>query len=312
MPSGVGYQGHSRRFTSPCTLYNRSLCRSIYHPVTLAYCLLTIITYEACVITSETIAVLPNIKGAKLTFFSKKGTRPVALNEITDELVSALEELKFGLPVTHVYNPLVYARSAWDLYCERYGKGQKRVILLGMNPGPFGMSQVGVPFGEIEHVRDWLGIEVPIGKPPVEHPKRPIKGFGCARSEVSGRRLWSWAKETYGSPERFFETFFITNYCPLVFMEGPNGRNRIPEKLPKSERDPMFAACDQALRQTIEHFEPEFVVGVGKFAEKKARQVVGHLDLKIGSVLHPSPASPLANRGWAPLMTNGLQELGIL
>lgn len=235
-----------------------------------------------------------------------------SLKQITDQLVEGLEPLSFTAPVSHVYNPLVYAREAWDLYCERFGVGPKRVLLLGMNPGPFGMAQCGVPFGEIAHVRDWLGIETPVGKPPLEHPKRPILGFDCPRSEVSGRRLWSWAKDTYGTPEAFFETFFIANYCPLVFMEGPNGKNRVPEKLPKAEREPLFALCDHALRQTVELLEPELVVGVGKFAEKKAKQVVGDLDLRIGSVAHPSPASPIANRGWAPLMTRGLRELGVL
>ena len=35
----------------------------------------------------------------------------------------------------------------------------KRVVFLGMNPGPFGMAQVGVPFGEVAAVRDWLRID---------------------------------------------------------------------------------------------------------------------------------------------------------
>jgi single-strand selective monofunctional uracil DNA glycosylase len=233
------------------------------------------------------------------------------LREITDTLVADLDGLTFGPPVTHVYNPLVYAREAWDLYCEKYGQGRRGTLLLGMNPGPFGMGQVGVPFGEIAHVRDWLGIDVPVGKPPVEHPKRPVLGFDCTRSEVSGRRLWSWAKDTYETPEAFFERYFVANYCPLVFMEE-SGRNRVPEKLPKAERTPLFEACDRALRRTVELLEPRFVVGVGKFAEKKARAVVGDLDVVIGSVPHPSPASPLANRGWAPLMTAALRDLGVL
>ena len=235
----------------------------------------------------------------------------MTLRTITDELVNELDALKFGAPVTHVYNPLVYARSAWNEYCDRYGSGRKKFILLGMNPGPFGMAQCGVPFGEIEHVKNWLGIHRKIGKPHIEHPKRPILGFDCPRSEVSGRRLWGWAKETFRTPERFFENFFITNYCPLVFMEE-SGRNFIPEKLPKSTRLPTFAACDRALQRTIEYFDPEYVIGVGKFAEKKARQLLGDQPIKIGSVPHPSPASPLANRGWAPLMTNGLKSLGVL
>ena len=236
----------------------------------------------------------------------------MSLKEITDELIKALQPLKFSAPVTHVYNPLIYARAAWEQYCQKYGRGTRKVLALGMNPGPFGMSQVGVPFGEIEHVRDWLGIHVPIQKPPIEHPKRPILGFDCPRSEVSGRRLWSWAKETYGTPENFFQTFFITNYCPLVFMEGPNGRNFVPEKLPKTEREPLFDACDHALRQTIELMQPDYILGVGKFAEKKAKQVAGDLDIVIGSVPHPSPASPIANRGWSPLMSKALRDIGIL
>jgi single-strand selective monofunctional uracil DNA glycosylase len=232
------------------------------------------------------------------------------LARITDELVAELEQLSFGPPVTHVYNPLVYAREAWDLYCEKYGQGRREILMIGMNPGPFGMAQVGVPFGEIAHVVDWLKIKTPIGKPPVEHPKRPILGFDCPRSEVSGKRLWGWAKDTYGTPEAFFSRYFIANYCPLVFMEE-SGRNRIPEKLAKAERASIYAACDRALRQTVEHFQPRYLVGVGKFAEKKARQVAGDLDLLIGSVPHPSPASPLANRGWAPQMHAALKSLGI-
>lgn len=233
------------------------------------------------------------------------------LTQITDDLVADLDGLSFGLPVTHVYNPLVYARSAYDAYCARFGQGRPREILLvGMNPGPFGMAQVGVPFGEVATVRDWMGIDTPIGKPPVEHPKRPVLGFDYPRSEVSGRRLWGWARETFGTPEAFHERFFVANYCPLVFMEE-GGRNRVPEKLSKEERTPMFAACDRALRRTVEHFQPRFVVGIGKFAEKKAKQLVGDMDVIIGSVPHPSPASPLANRGWSPLMTAGLQDLGI-
>lgn len=232
------------------------------------------------------------------------------LAQITDDLVAELDGLTFGQPVTHVYNPLVYAREAWDAYCEKYGQGQKQVVLVGMNPGPFGMAQCGVPFGEIAHVRDWLGINVPVGKPLVEHPKRPVLGFHCTRSEVSGRRLWSWARETYKTPEAFFRHFFIANYCPLVFMEE-SGRNRVPEKLPKAEQTPMYAACDRALRRTVAMCDPKFVVGVGKFAEKKAKVVVGGLDVIIGSVPHPSPANPLANKDWAALMDRALAELGI-
>lgn len=232
------------------------------------------------------------------------------LPEITDDLVRELEPLTFAAPTSHVYNPLVYARAPWDLYCERYGKGPREVLLVGMNPGPFGMAQVGVPFGEVALVRDWLGLEAPVDRPAVEHPKRPISGFACPRSEVSGARVWGWARDRFGTPEAFFERFFIANYCPLVFMEE-SGRNRVPEKLPAAEREPLFSACDRALRRTIECFGPRLVLGVGKFAETRARSVAEDLGIEIGSVPHPSPASPLANRGWAPLMDAALAGYGL-
>lgn len=234
------------------------------------------------------------------------------LNRITDDLVADLARLTFALPTAYVYNPLVYARAPWDLYCEKYGQGRREALLWGMNPGPFGMAQCGVPFGEVNYARDWLGLEAPVGRPPKEHPKRPIEGFACKRSEVSGARLWGWAKDAYGTPEAFFSRFFIANYSPLVFMEE-SGRNRVPEKLPKQEREPLFVACDRAMLRTIEHFQPRYVIGVGKFAEDRLRAVLAgsKLDPIIGRVPHPSPASPLANAGWAPLVDAALRDLGL-
>ena len=170
-------------------------------------------------------------------------------------------------PVTHVYNPLEYARRAHNAYIRSYGDELKRVVFLGMNPGPFGMAQTGVPFGDIAYVRDWLGIDEPVGHPAIEHPKRPVQGFDCPRSEVSGSRLWGAIAEHYGRPERFFKSRFIANYCPLVFIES-SGRNRTPDKLPASERGPLFSSCDAYLRRLVEIFEAEWVIGIGAFAEQ--------------------------------------------
>ncbi len=236
---------------------------------------------------------------------------PDSLRRITDDLVAELAGLHFAPPVTHVYNPLIYARRAWDEYCERYGSGRPEVLLLGMNPGPFGMAQVGVPFGEVALVRDWLLIDVPIDKPLLEHPKRPVLGFACTRSEVSGARLWGWARDRFGTPEAFFRRFFVTNYCPLVFMAA-SGANITPDKLPAFERAPIFAACDRALRRTIDCLEPRLVVGVGKFAEQRIKTTLGDAaTVAVGCLPHPSPASPLANRGWAGLADRTMAELGI-
>ena len=229
---------------------------------------------------------------------------------IADALTRATSKLEFAPPVTHVYNPLRYAKEPHAAYVERFAKRGIEALFLGMNPGPWGMAQTGVPFGEVALVRDWLGIEARVGKPKHEHPKRPITGFACERSEVSGRRLWGWAQERFGEPEAFFERFFIWNYCPLVFMEE-SGKNRTPDKLPAAERDPLFEACNKALVRMVEYLEPKRVIGVGKFAESRAREVLAAQGCEFGTILHPSPASPMANRGWAPQAERQLVAMGI-
>ena len=215
------------------------------------------------------------------------------LTDITDDLCRDLAQLRFGAPVTHVYNPLEYARPAWDQYCQKYASAPRRILLLGMNPGPFGMAQIGVPFGEVRMAQDFLGIDAAIGKPPNEHPKRPVQGYACTRSEVSGQRFWGWVRDTYTTPERFFAQFFVTNYCPLCFM-SESGANVTPDKLPAHEREALFAACDRALRRTVALMQPEIAIGVGQFAETRLRiALADQPQVRVSRVLHPNdPANP--------------------
>lgn len=225
-------------------------------------------------------------------------------------LAAHVDVLTFNPPVTHVYNPLDYAWAAHEQYLRKFGGTQKRVIFLGMNPGPFGMVQTGVPFGEIASVRDWLGISAKIGKPEHYNPKRPVLGFDCPNSEVSGRRLWGLFKERFGEPEKFFADHFVANYCPLAFVEQ-GGRNLTPDKLPPSEKNPLLAVCDTHLRRVLEIQQPEWLIGIGGFAAKRGELVSEGLKVKVGQILHPSPASPAANRGWGAAVTKQLIELGV-
>ena len=228
----------------------------------------------------------------------------------TKRLRTAVNKLRFADPITHVYNPLDYAWAMHEQFLSRFGGGRKRVLMLGMNPGPWGMAQTGIPFGEIAAVRDYLGIDAPIKKPKGEHPKRPIQGLACNRSEVSGRRLWGLMAERWPDPADFFKDHIVVNYCPLVFMEE-SGKNFTPDKLPVAEREPLEKACDAHLRCLAEVWRPEWVVGVGAFAEACAKRALDGLDLSFGKVLHPSPASPAANRGWAQQAEKQMIELGL-
>ncbi|MBO47040.1 MAG: single-stranded DNA-binding protein [Planctomycetes bacterium] len=231
--------------------------------------------------------------------------------QIAKRLREEVSGLRFADPVTHVYNPLEYA---WDLhkqYLQRYARNGVQAIWVGMNPGPWGMAQTGVPFGEVGMVRDWLKLDGKVEQPKSLHPKRPIQGLDCPRSEVSGRRLWTWASNFFDSADSFFDRFFVFNWCPLCFMEE-SGKNRTPDKLHIAEREPLRKVCDRALIETVQALQPKMVVGVGKFARDQATRILRDVDIEIGQILHPSPASPMANRGWAEQAERQLQELGLL
>jgi single-strand selective monofunctional uracil DNA glycosylase len=233
-----------------------------------------------------------------------------ALIAAAGRLCAETSRLRFRSPVTHVYNPLAYAWEPHEAYLRKFGATPKRSVFLGMNPGPFGMVQTGVPFGEVAAVRDWLGIEGLVGKPRREHPRRPITGFACARSEVSGQRLWGLFAGRFRTPQQFFAAHVVMNYCPMAFLES-GGRNRTPDKLPAAEKAALFAACDRHLRAIIAALQPEWLIGIGDFAAKRAEQVFGGSPLKLGRILHPSPASPAANRNWSALATRQIKALGV-
>jgi len=224
-------------------------------------------------------------------------------------LADEVRDLRFSEPIAFVYHPLDYAWAPHAAYIAAYGRARKDVVFLGMNPGPFGMTQTGVPFGEVKAARDFLKVEAPVSRPAREHPDRPVQGFACTRAEVSGSRLWGAVAQRWGTAERFFHKHYVANYCPLTFLEA-GGKNFTPDKLPASERAPLEAACDRHLLRLVELLEPKWVIGIGTFAEKRAHKLVG-ARAQIGRILHPSPASPTANHGWAEAAAADLTALGL-
>ena len=242
-----------------------------------------------------------------------------ALKRAARRLNGCLARLEFDNPVAYIYNPLEYAWDGYSRYLERFAGNRggppkgKRVLFLGMNPGPWGMAQTGVPFGEIESVRTWMGIDEQVGRPRIEHPRRPVTGFATTRSEVSGRRLWGLMRERFGAAQRFFEHHFVGNYCPLLFLDS-DGRNITPDKLRSRDREALFVCCDEHLRAAIRILDPRWLIGIGRFTEQRLRSVnrgqEGGQRL-VTSILHPSPASPAANRDWAGNTTERLISLEI-
>lgn len=233
------------------------------------------------------------------------------LIEIADRLRREMRELAFSAPAAYVYSPLDYAWEPHRRYLEQWGGRGAKVLLVGMNPGPFGMAQTGVPFGAVPPVRDWLRCEATVGTPERVHPSRPVEGFACRRNEVSGMRLWGWAKDLHGTPESFFETFFVHNYCPLLFL-ADSGANLVPEKLKAAERARVLPPCERALRETAEALAVDWVIGVGNWAEARAREALAGTSVRVGRILHPSPASPAARHDWGLQATGQLRQQGVL
>lgn len=243
-------------------------------------------------------------------FWNKDVTMLKDYQKFTDNFNANLAKLSFSAPVAYVYNPLDYAKNGWLAYCEKYGMPPKRIMFIGMNPGPWGMAQTGVPFGAVKQVKGWLGLHMEVGKPPVEHPKRPVTGLACTRNEVSGTRVWGWAEQRYDTPENFFKDFFVHNYCPLIFYTE-EAKNITPDKIKPSERGPLLEVCDESLRWLALIIKPQYAIGVGKFAADRAKIALAGMDIKTFGIMHPSPANPKANSGWARIIEDEMREAGL-
>ncbi|XP_027857794.1 single-strand selective monofunctional uracil DNA glycosylase [Xiphophorus couchianus] len=242
------------------------------------------------------------------------GTPSSRFLQAEQELNALLRGLTFGEPVRYIYNPLEYAWDTHRCYVEKYCQPGKTVLFLGMNPGPFGMAQTGVPFGEVKSVVDWLKISGEVGRPAEEHPKRRILGLGCTQSEVSGARFWGFFRKLCGEPEQFFRHCFVHNLCPLIFMSA-SGKNLTPPELPAAEREKLLSLCDAALCKVVEALDVSMVIGVGKVAEQRARRALsssGVVNVRVEGVMHPSPRNPLANKGWEEVAKAKLADLGVL
>ncbi|MDX1612095.1 MAG: single-stranded DNA-binding protein, partial [Candidatus Thermoplasmatota archaeon] len=220
--------------------------------------------------------------------------------EAAQRLSKACDGLTFQHPVAHVYNPLSYAWDGQRQYIERfaYDPLPRPVLFVGMNPGPWGMGQTGVPFGDVDKVQA-MGIEeIEVQQPAEPLDKRPVDGLDCHRNEVSGTRLYTGLQAVYGTLQEAYQHLFIVNYCPLLFYDE-DARNLTPPRLRKADREAIFEVCQEHLIHLIEHFQPDHLVGIGKFAQRRANaalEAMGRDDEEAGYLLHPSPANPMANK----------------
>jgi len=230
-----------------------------------------------------------------------------AAKQLSSACDKAIKKIERKTIVAHATNPLDYAWQHHEQYLSNWGGLGAKTLLLGMNPGPWGMAQSGVPFGSTNIAKTLLRIKpFQLETPPNAHPKRPIIGLDLERQEISGQRLWSLMFDHYGEGKDVFSNIFVVNHCPLLLL-GESGKNLTPDNLPASVMKPVLDACDEHLKQVVEIMEIERIIGVGKYAEKRARMTFNAgkngngltpsgREITITTCWHPSPASPLANR----------------
>ena len=255
---------------------------------------------------------MPAAKPAKAPTKTTDPSTTDALVLISRRLARATARLTFTPLVAHVYAPLAYAREPHERYLA-LAKAPIDALFVGMNPGPFGMAQTGVPFGEIAAVRGFLAIDGRVRVPRDTHPKRPVQGFACTRAEVSGQRFWGLFSRAFASRDACFDRIFVWNYAPLAFVSA-TGANITPDKLPRAQREALESPCNEALVAMTELLRPRLVIGVGAFARaaaERALKTCAHRP-EFAQILHPSPASPAANRGWEPQVRADLVKLSVI
>ena len=169
--------------------------------------------------------------------------------------------------------------------------------MVGMNPGPV---RDGADGRAVRRRRRWCATSSASrgrsGSRRVEHPRRPIAGFDCHRSEVSGTRFWGWARDRFGTAERFFERVYVANWCPLVFMEE-SGRNVRRTSCPPPSARRSSSVCNEALARVAETLaRRSSSASAASPSSGRARRSA--TSVRIGRILHPSPASPAANNDW--------------
>jgi len=88
-----------------------------------------------------------------------------------------------------------------------------------------------------------------------------------------------------------------------------SGSNKTPDKLSPLLKNDIFDPCDKCLRDLVTITGVKKVIGVGKFARKRIEKSVGDI-CEVGDILHPSPASPKANKNWTGEIEKQLTDLG--
>ena len=132
-----------------------------------------------------------------------------------------------------VWNPGSYGAPWHRVFREIYPLRERPILMFGLNPGPYGMGQTGIPFTDVRRLRQCLPKMALTLRERGREPRVPglaprsLRRFFTREFESSAVRVYRFLELGWGSAEKGWRSVGVANSCPLLFLD-PEGRNQTP------------------------------------------------------------------------------------
>ncbi len=228
-----------------------------------------------------------------------------------------------------IWNPGLYGETWHARFRRLYRPGQHPLVVFGLNPGPYGMAQTGIPFTDIRRLVSALpdlAAELRGRGERVEPPGLAPPGLRpyLSRSfESSAVRVYRFLKKGWGGAERGWTEVVVANPCTLLFIDPAEGKNRTPADLARaarlrgSGRDQVRELVESFGRirircavESIEALSPRGAILLGKDVQAALgpalRRILG--EARVIPWEHPARAVP---ESWASGLLSALRRRGL-
>ncbi len=147
-----------------------------------------------------------------------------------------------------ILNPYT-SQQAWNCTQQFYEKffhdDNKRILLLGINPGRFGSGITGIPFTD-----------------PIQLERCGVKNTFEKRAELSSTFIYELI-DHMGGPTAFYQSYYVSAVCPLGFTKDGVNLNYYDLKELQEKWEPFFVST---LKEQIEfcYTDEVYSIGMGK------------------------------------------------
>jgi single-strand selective monofunctional uracil DNA glycosylase len=224
-----------------------------------------------------------------------------------------------------VLNPGRYGERWHARFRRAYPMSPRPLLVFGLNPGPYGMAQTGVPFTDLKRLesalpglwKDLVASGEPVTRPGLAPPS--LARHLTRTFESSSVRVYRFLERAYGRPELALREVVFVNPCPLLFIDPETGANRTPADLPRALRARKAAelvhAFEELRRATVleavAELEPRGAILLGRDVAAAVGEAL-RAALGARSVVeweHPARAVP---ETWSRGLADELRKRGLL